>query len=69
MDHNRVVLAIMEESIFPDIRLFDTSKVSKILNQPIPTTVKEARGFIGLCGIVCIWISGFSELARSITSL
>jgi hypothetical protein len=47
----------------------DTKKVSKILNWPIPSTVKEARGFVGLCGTVRIWILGFSELARSITQL
>ena len=60
---------IVGQRCVPDGRLPDTSKVSKILNWPIPATVKEARGFMGLCGTVRIWISGFSELARPITSL
>ena len=60
---------IVGQRCVPDGRLPDTEKVSKILNWPIPTTVKEARGFMGLCGTVRIWILGFSTLARPITSL
>jgi transposase InsO family protein len=60
---------IVGQRCTPEGRLPDTEKVSKILNWPIPTTVKEARGFMGLCGTVRIWILGFSELAKPITKL
>jgi hypothetical protein len=60
---------IVGQRCTPEGRLPDTEKVSKILDWPIPTTVKEARGFMGLCGTVQIWILGFSELAKPITRL
>ncbi|KAG2338261.1 hypothetical protein BDR05DRAFT_844976, partial [Suillus weaverae] len=41
---------IIGQCCTPEGRLPDTEKVSKILNWPIPTTIKEARGFMGLCG-------------------
>ncbi|KAG2117386.1 uncharacterized protein F5147DRAFT_531614, partial [Suillus discolor] len=41
---------IVEQRCTPEGRLPNTKKVFKILNWPIPTTIKEARGFMGLCG-------------------
>ena len=32
-------------------------------------TVKEVRGFLGLCGTVRIWIKNYSELVRPLTEL
>jgi hypothetical protein len=60
---------IVGQRCTPEGRLPDTEKVSKIMNWPIPSTVKEAQGFMGLCGTVHIWILGFSQLAKPITQL
>jgi transposase InsO family protein len=60
---------ILGQTCTPEGRLPDKSKVEKILNWPDLTTPKEARGFLGLCGTVRIWIPGYSELARPITEL
>ena len=47
----------------PDGRLPDDQKIEKILNWPTLTTVKEVRGFLGLCGTVRIWIRDYSTIA------
>ena len=47
----------------------DQSKVDKVLKWPPPQNVKEARGFLGLCGTVHIWIPNYSALTSSITEL
>jgi hypothetical protein len=41
----------------------DDDRIAKILNWPPLTTVKEVRGFLGLCGTVRIWIKDFSQIA------
>ena len=33
------------------------------------TTTKQVRGFLDLCGTVCIWIKYYSLIARSLTEL
>lgn len=33
------------------------------------TTIKEVRGFLGLCGTVWIWIKNYSAIARPLTEL
>jgi len=53
----------------PAGRLPDDMKVEKILNWPILKTPSEARGFLGLCGTVRIWINGYSELVRPLSEL
>lgn len=50
-------------------RLPEESKVAKILKWPDLNTVKEVRGFLGLCGTVRIWIEGYSTMARPLTEL
>jgi transposase InsO family protein len=50
-------------------RLPDDARATKILNWPVPQTVKEVRGFLGLCGTVRIWIKNYSQLARPLTQL
>jgi RNase H-like domain found in reverse transcriptase len=47
----------------------DDERVSKILNWPPLTTVKEVRGFMGLCGTVHIWIKDFSQIAQPLVNL
>ena len=53
----------------PQGRLPDSQKIDKILTWPPLKTVKDVRGFLGLCGTVRIWIKGYSELARPLTEL
>ena len=53
----------------PAGRLPDDLKVEKIQNWPILKTPSEARGFLGLCGTVRIWINGYSELVRPLSEL
>jgi hypothetical protein len=47
----------------------DDENVSKILNWPPLSTIKENRGFLGLCGTVQIWIKNYSHLAHPISEL
>lgn len=53
----------------PNGRLPDDQKIEKIINWPTLTTVKEVRGFLGLCGTVRIWIKDYSAIARPLTEL
>jgi hypothetical protein len=53
----------------PAGRLPDDMKVEKILNWPTLKTPSEARGFLGLCGTVRIWINGYSQLVRPLSEL
>ena len=65
----RPEVVIIGQKCTPQGRLPDDEKVSKIKNWPPLTTTKEARGFLGLCGTVRIWIKDYSHLARPITEL
>jgi hypothetical protein len=65
----RPEVIIIGQKCTPQGRLPDDEKVAKIRNWPQLTTTKEARGFLGLCGTVRIWIKDYSHLARPITEL
>lgn len=65
----RPIVYILGQKCTPEGRLPEDDKVSKIINWPPLKTVKEARGFLGLCGTVRIWIEGYSQLVRPITEL
>jgi len=56
---------IIGQRCTPEGRLPDNEKSPKILNWPELTTTKEARGFMGLCGTVRIWIKIYSHLGPS----
>jgi len=45
------------------------SKIQKILDWPIPRNETEVRGFLGLCGTVRIWITGYSLIAKPLVDL
>ena len=60
---------IVGQKCTSDGRLPENARVSKILNWPPLETVKEVRGFLGLCGTVRIWIKNYSELVRPLTEL
>lgn len=65
----RPEVTIIGQTCTPEGRVPENDRVQKILNWPPLTTTKEARGFIGLCGTVRIWIKNYSELARPISEL
>jgi transposase InsO family protein len=65
----RPEVLIIGQKCTPEGRLPDDGKVEKIMNWPPLTTPKEARGFLGLCGTVRIWIKNYSELARPLVEL
>ena len=60
---------IVGQKCTPEGRLPDDQKVEKILKWPPPSTPKEVRGFLGLCGTVRIWIRNYSTMARLLTEL
>ncbi len=53
----------------PEGRLPEETKVTKILEWPTLKTVKDVRGFLGLCGTVRIWIKDYSAIARPLMEL
>lgn len=65
----RPEVTIVGQKCTPEGRCPDDSKVSKILSWPTLKTVKDVRGFLGLCGTVRIWIKNYSALARPLTEL
>ncbi|CAL1710341.1 unnamed protein product [Somion occarium] len=62
-------VVIVGHKCTPEGRIPDPNKIEKVLNWPILTTVKEVRGFLGLCGTVRIWIKNYSAMARPLTEL
>lgn len=65
----RTEVLIVGQKCTPRGRLPDDQKIAKILSWPIPKTVKDIRGFLGLCGTVRIWIKDYSAKARPLTEL
>ena len=55
-------VVILGQKCTPMGRLPEDKKVKKILEWPPLTTVKEVRGFLGLCGTVRIWILNYSQI-------
>ena len=60
---------IVGQKCTPEGHLSENSWIFKIVNWPIPTTAKQVRGFLGLCGIVRNWIKDFSYIARPLSEL
>jgi len=50
-------------------RLPEDPKVKKIINWPACETLTEVRGFLGVCGVVRIWIKDYSKKARPLVIL
>ena len=44
-------------------------KIKAILNHPLPMTLRQLRGFLGITGYCHIWIPGYGELARPLYKL
>src|ERR1700741_1931990 len=47
----------------------ESKKVQRILDWPTPRSVRDARGFLGLCVYYRIFVEGFSTLAAPILAL
>ena len=45
-------------------RAIDPERIKPILNHPLPMTLRQLKGFLGITGYCCIWIPGYEELAR-----
>ena len=60
---------IVGQTCTPEGRLPDEAKIEKILKWPLPQTISQVRGFLGLCGTVRIWIPGYSQMNRKLTEL
>lgn len=65
----RPEVMIVGQKCTPAGRLPDVQKIDKILQWPTLRTVKDVRGFLGLCGTVRIWIQNYSAKARPLTEL
>ena len=47
----------------------DQAQVSKIQNWPACRDVMEVQGFLGTCGVVCIFIESFTEISHQLIQL
>ena len=50
-------------------RLPDDSRIAKIKNWPIPETISDVRGFLGILGTVRIYIPRYADHARPLSAL
>ena len=65
----RPEVMILGQKCTPNGRVPDQSKVDKVLNWPIPATVRQVREFLGLCRTMHIWIKDYSSIIRPLTQL
>ena len=49
--------------ILEGTRAIGPERIKPILNHPLPMTLRQLRGFLGLTGYCHIWILGYGELA------
>jgi hypothetical protein len=49
--------------------IIEPSVVKKVIDWPIPTSLTELRGFLGIAGVGRRWIKGFALIAKPMTSL
>ena len=50
-------------------RIADPSRVQAIQDWPVPKTVSEIRAFLGTCGVLRIFIKGYTLIARPLIQL
>ena len=50
-------------------RAIGPERIKPILNHPLPMTLRQLRGFLGITGYCRIWIPDYGELARPLYKL
>ena len=50
-------------------RAIGPERTKPILNHPLPMTLRQLRGFLGITSYYCIWFLGYGELARPLYKL
>ena len=50
-------------------RAIGPERIKPILNHPLPMTLRQLRGFLGITGYCHIWIPGYGKLARPLYKL
>ena len=50
-------------------RAIGPERIKPILNHPLPMTLRQLRGFLGITAYCRIWIPGYGELARPLYKL
>ena len=50
-------------------RAIGPERIKPILNYPLPMTLRQLRGFLGIMGYCRIWIQGYGELAQPLYKL
>ena len=50
-------------------RAIGPKRFKPILNHPLPMTLRQLRGFLGITSYCCIWIPGYGELAQPLYKL
>lgn len=50
-------------------RALSEERIKPIISYPLPKTLKQLRGFLGVTGFCRLWISGYGEMARPLYQL
>ena len=50
-------------------RIADPARIQKIVDWPVPTNVSEVRSFLGVCGVLRIFIKNYTIIARPLIQL
>jgi hypothetical protein len=70
----KVFIGVPEATILGHVcnyegRVADTTRVQAIQDWPLPTNVSEVRAFLGTCGVLRIFIKGYTLVARPLIQL
>ena len=47
----------------------DSAKIESVVTSPDPVTVRDVRGFLGLCSYYCRFVKGFAEVTATLHTL
>ncbi|OIV98310.1 hypothetical protein TanjilG_16637 [Lupinus angustifolius] len=68
-DHNNTHRNNLGHVITKDGVFTDPTKIQVVANWPIPTTIKQLRGFLGLAGYYQRFVKNFGEIGKPLTNL